>query len=63
MTWYRDGVPLSAGSRLSMSGEGASHQLDVTSCAANDVGQYSVKAEAGADQTTANFSLNVTARL
>ena len=62
MTWYKDGVPLSAGSRLKPSGEGASHALDVTSCAANDVGQYSVKAEAGADITTANFSLNVTAR-
>ncbi|XP_037070961.1 twitchin-like isoform X2 [Pollicipes pollicipes] len=64
VTWCKDGKPLDdTNSRLKLGGEGTSHQLDVTACAANDVGQYSVKAQAaGGDETVANFSLNVTAK-
>jgi len=61
VTWSKDGAPLdAAGSRLEITGEGTSHQLNITSSSSNDVGQYTVKAEAaGGESTQSNFSLNV----
>ena len=62
VTWTKDGVPLEESTKVVLSSDGKrKFKLEINNLNATDIGPYGVKLTGKKVETSASFSLNVTA--